>query len=406
MGQTKKRFFGGLLVALCLAILPVITTAKAPETPKNVFIGADEVINHNVFKTGNLVVIEGAINGDAFLAGATVLVKGSVSGNLFVAGSSVNISGDIGGSIFAAGSMVSVTGKIGQGAYIAGSSANLHSAVAKSAYVFGGSVSLSETAFIGLDLITGGASVEVRGRVGRNANAYANSVSVENQISGDLSAQIEEDGVLALMSKAKIGGNLYYKSAAENQLVKQSGATVGGQTVFQSSVRDGAADQKGRSVSGFVLVQIIRLFWLVVTGLVLVAVMPKPVKRVSSAMLAKPWANMGWGLIYLIVTPIVCVILLATVIGLPLALILGAGYAVALFVTKVLAAVFIGALIIGSWLKKKDPGLIWSLILGGVILVLITAIPFIGWFLSLVMTIWALGALVRVKKEMIKKINE
>ena len=114
------------------------------------------------------------------------------------------------------------------------------------------------------------------------------------------------------------------------------------------------------------------------------------------------WPSLGRGIVWLILTPIVCLILMITIIGLPLGIIGLVMYFVVLYMVKVVASYAVGYQVL-KWLGAQRAKDGWVLLLGLVVFMILVAIPFIGWIIKCLLIIWALGALVEFKKEELKK---
>ena len=110
-------------------------------------------------------------------------------------------------------------------------------------------------------------------------------------------------------------------------------------------------------------------------------------------MLAKIGPSFGWGIIALLLTPIIVVILLITIIGIPLSLILLALWLVALCLSKILAGILVGRSLLNNYWPKKKDSLISAMIIGIVIAYLIFSLPIIGGFISLLAMLWGLGGI-------------
>lgn len=62
-----------------------------------VVIGADEVIEDDLFVTGGTVTIDGIVRGDLFATGETVTVNGQVEGSLLISGRTLVLDGTVNG---------------------------------------------------------------------------------------------------------------------------------------------------------------------------------------------------------------------------------------------------------------------------------------------------------------------
>jgi hypothetical protein len=91
-------------------------------------------------------------------------------------------------------------------------------------------------------------------------------------------------------------------------------------------------------------------------------------------------------------TPMACLFLAVTLIGLPLACML-----FYLYVFAIYASMFVTGLFLGRWVlslfTKNEPNQIASMLLGVTILALVTSIPFLGWLVSLVSITFGAGVL-------------
>ena len=58
-----------------------------------IIIGAGDVIDDDLFLTGETVEMNGTVNGDLFATGQRITINGEVNGNLFVSGSDITLNG-------------------------------------------------------------------------------------------------------------------------------------------------------------------------------------------------------------------------------------------------------------------------------------------------------------------------
>lgn len=391
----KRALICGLsILALSLAITPVLAKKTGKDKTSNmVYVGPNQTINGNLFKAGNTVEIAGTVNGDLFVAGNMVNITGKIEGDVFAAGSMVKINADIGGSIRTLGSNIEISGQVG-----------------RSILAAGGNVIINQGTQVGWGSTLAGGNVEIRGRMNRNAEVGAGNLVIAGEIAGDLKAKIgdqKNQGQLTLFPTAIVRGNLDYTSAGKADI--RSGAQITGQVTHHPYKAEAHSKFKfGKTLLfrllGFswLIANLIYLFGLLIIGLVLVGCAPKAAEKVNDLMLTKFWPNLGWGIVWFIITPIICFLLMLTLIGIPLALIGLALYLVSLCIVKVYAGITLGKSILKAF-GSKNPNLFWSMILGVIVLVILISIPIIGWIIALILTWWGLGALVKFKKEELKK---
>ena len=141
---------------------------------------------------------------------------------------------------------------------------------------------------------------------------------------------------------------------------------------------------------------VLKFFGMLVVGMILIYLWPKFFPHVVARVKKHRVKTLFIGLATLILTPIISVILMITVIGLPLALIIMATWVAMLYIAKVMAA-----WLVGKWLKDKlFTNYKWSAIsvlaLGVFIYVIISKIPVIGWLAVFILFLWAWGVLANI----------
>jgi hypothetical protein len=132
---------------------------------------------------------------------------------------------------------------------------------------------------------------------------------------------------------------------------------------------------------------------LIATGAVLVLLFPRHLKEIGSDMLDRPWLNMGWGFIALIVTPIGAIIIAITLIGIPLSLLSLFIYFVAIYLSNPIVGTALGMKILQRLLKREGVNLYLSMVVGIIIFYILQNIPILGLMISLLGVCWALGGI-------------
>jgi len=388
LNNKKVLLISGLLIgAAILATLPLTAKALLEDSKKNIYIGSEEVIENNFIQAGGMVDFNGQAQKDVIIAGGTINITGPVKGDVIVAGGTVKIKSEVGGNIRVAGGTIEIDSKVG-----------------KNVNVFGGTVVIGPDAEIGWDVLVFGGNIEIRGKVGGNIRGGAGSVILANEVGGNVDLKLSsEDGQLILYPQANIKGNLTYSAPQKAEM--KEGAQIAGETFYKLVAPPVAPLKKGFEVS-HLLRKIIGLLALLVVGLIIILLARKKSKEIGERMLDKPWASLGWGLIYLIITPIVLILVAITVIGIPLALIVLASYLIALYVTKVFIGIALGQKLLKWWSKKQEVSLVWAMISGVILFSILTNLPFVGWIIGLLGICWALGAMIQIKKQILKQIEE
>lgn len=384
MLMNKKIIFSLVFVlALSLLALPFISHALVAKSGDTVTV--NEVVDGNFFAAGNMVTIAGTVNGDVFAAGNNVSITGTVNGDVFVAGSSIDISGKVNGNIRAAGSNISIRG-----------------AVERNVMAAGANMFITPTASIGRHVTFTGATVSINAPIGGQLDGAVESMTIDSTVSGEVALDLGSDGKLVLGPNAYLGSSLEYTS--KNEAIMDDKAVVIGDTIY-NPVTKGAPVDKGDAKKffalGFFVTKVISLISLFILGLVLILMAPKAMDKYNDIMAKKFWAKVGLGLVILIVTPIVAILLLVTIIGIPLGIITLLVYGIFLYVAKALAALALGKFITDYFKWKIH--LLVSFALGLVLMSLIVLIPVIGWIFSFIIFLWAIGGWAKLKHHYLKE---
>ena len=154
-----------------------------------------------------------------------------------------------------------------------------------------------------------------------------------------------------------------------------------------------SAEESGVLTLGFLLRLVLFLGFLAV-GTLWIYVFPRQLREATDALGDKTLLSCGLGFAILILVPVSAVILTITLVGLPLAILVLLLYSISLYLCSVPVALLLGAKSLKlSQLDGKS--LIWSFLLGAILLRVFSLIPWIGFLVTLLATIAGLGALVQ-----------
>lgn len=356
-----------ILLFLGIILIP-FGAAKAMDTKagNSVYISKDEIVSGNLFAAGQTITVDGTISGDLIAAAQTINVNGRVEGDIIAAGQDINVNGDVGGNI-----------------RVAGSSINLNGSVSRNINAFGSMVILGNNARVGWDAFLAGATLEIRGIIDGSLSGRASQALLSGKIGKNVDLKLSENnlnGGLTISSGAVINGDLSYSS--------KKAAKISDKASISGQVEQKIPDTK--TPNWFLIwlwAELFAIFSALVVGLVLVFLGKKITPKILEKIAENPLKVFISGLIIMLILPPIALILAFTIIGIPLALIIGAWWLIATYVARIFTAILIGQLIFQKVFKKNNIHLFWSLLLGVTISWLLFAIPFIGWILSLI-AIW------------------
>lgn len=344
--------------------------------------------------------VDAVYSGDYLVAGQEVRIEGNVDGDVIAAGNSVVVSGKVSGDVIAAGQAVTVSGSVGGSVRVAGNTVRLDGAVGRNVTVFAGAVTLGAASRVERNVYASAGAVEALGTVARELNVRAPDVVLAGTTTGAVNVELGSGGRLEVRDGTTLGGALSYWADAASALQRSAGATFAQEPQFKPLPPPLPPFHPVRLFG-----HLVRLFGLLVVGLVFVTMAPRLVRRLTDELLQRPVPAIGWGLVVLVLTPVLAAALLLTLIGIPLALILLAGYAMALYTSQVVASLGIGQLFVGQLPVGKSWPPFALLIIGTVGFVVLTAVPVFGGFLKLLLVLWGLGATLKVKRQILREVG-
>lgn len=131
-------------------------------------------------------------------------------------------------------------------------------------------------------------------------------------------------------------------------------------------------------------------------GALIVIFAPNATRRVSEAAQRQPLNVAGVGCLTLIVFPILMILLLITIIGIPIALLLGLATWAAWIFGGIAIGLLAGEKILGAF-KMTNILPVLAVMLGMILLMLIGQIPILGWLVSCLVGLLGLGAVVMTR---------
>jgi len=380
----KTRLILIFSLALFLA-LPLSAQAFSVKADDSVYIAEDETVIGNLYAAGANITVDGTVVGDVICGAQSVNINGKVEGDVICGAQSVNINGEVGGSVRAAGNTVNINGKVARGVQ-----------------AFGASIVLGKDAQVGWDMFIAGANGEIRGKVGGDLHGGAANVVIAGEVGRNVRLKLDErveseakgikfkkiSSPLTITKEAKIGGEVVYTAGREGDI--EEGAMIIGEVTYNPVKFE---KSKRQILYGWAWSRLYSIFTALVIGLVLISIWRKQIIRLTDRMLDKVGVSIGWGAVVMFLTPIIAILLLITVIGIPLAFLLAGAWLIAIFLSKILVGIMIGRSLMDKlWHKKKD-SLIWAMIIGVVVCWIIFSIPVVGWILCLVALWWGLGGI-------------
>lgn len=422
----------GLTLTLVLGLANVVLASDV-RGGDTITIGKNEVIDDDLIITGQTVIVDGTVNGDLVVTGGTIVINGTVNGSLLMAGQSMTINGTVGGSLYDAGASLTLGPQavIARNLFFGGYSLmTAPGSVVKRDGAMGGYQAILKGE-IQRDLRAGLGALALDGSVGRNAYVAVADPSTTVQptfwrsfTETELPATIQPG--LRIGAAAKIAGKLNYTSPSE-----QAGA-IGAQPLGGVAYSKPTPNAMGGNAAmltpvqppnpgaGWIWSRLRELVTLLAVGGLALWLLPKLFQRVVAHVRADPLPSTAWGFAVLILGYLAAflatALFIVLIIGLGRLTLAGLAWGAFWSGTVGLGAFFtfftisvaygsklVVAYPVGRWLLHRFQGETaaqltgwqqgWPLLLGVVLYVLVAGIPYLGFVVSVVVTLLGLGAM-------------
>ena len=299
--KSMKKF----LAVLCLVLLLVPTV-----------IFATESYNDNIMVIDETVVANGTANGLIMLCGSTI---------------SSNANGDY--------------------AFIAGREVNISGNITRDAFVAGETVTIENTGIINRDLYVCASKVIINGAVNRNIYVASSELLVGDKayIRGDVHSATDK---IVISETANVLGTVQYRSDASVVSIPES---IQVNRIEVETNKNQGNVSKSFDFNG----KILELLMVFVTFILMLAIVPEFFTKIDDryALNAEElFKSFGIGVLLLIVVPIVSIILMVTIVGLPIAFVALLLYIIAFIITGAVAGYTIVKAIFGSKVNKFVAG--------------------------------------------------
>lgn len=358
-------------------------------------IPAGQVIENDVFLTGQQPVIDGTVNGDVFIVGSDVTINGEVNGSVFVVAENLKLPGQVNGNLYAAAVELTqpTEGQIGRSLYA-----------------------------LTLSLVT-----EPESNIGRDLTAVAMSASLRGQTERNTTAIIgpwELFKILRDFFNKNIVGFVpdrpaLANSGPEHALVRAGIHQRALVRAVQAADRSALVDWLVAALKSFV-------YFLIFGGLML-WLFPLQFQGWVEKVQKEPLASAGYGAVVLINGYLIPVLILFLLVGLLLGLLYlslsslawtffwaGLGLlmtfftlflAATTFLSKAIVAYLAGMFILSRLASGALQYRILPLLLGLLLYVPLASIPYLGFVIGLVVTLLGLGSIWLARKQVPRPVD-
>ncbi|MBX9781706.1 MAG: hypothetical protein K2X48_00295 [Chitinophagaceae bacterium] len=363
---------------------------------------------------GNNVTITSPVYEDLYIAGGTVTVNAVIHGDLIVAGGTVIINDSVMNDILLAGGNVTLNGFAGDDVRCAGGNIKITKNIAGDLVITGGTVILDKGVSIGSLLVSGGdvtidgtVTGELKGAVGKlvlngtvakDMDCRGGTITVNGSVTGK---SVLAAGKIIIGNNASFNNDVRYWNKKRAVDFKQS--LKNGKAIYDSSL-------KIQTGEWFYLGGATVLFLLWYLGMALLMILlvqylfSATMKKAADTVFTDTAKSLGYGFLYFIGVPVLILVALVTVIGVPVGILLLTGYIFSLLLATVIAAVTAS-----NWVnnRNKYQWSYWKLVFAAfglfVLLKLVSLLPFAGSVILFVVGCICFGAILLTAKTNFRK---
>lgn len=318
----------------------------------------DSYKKNDVYLTGDNVTIDYIVDGNLFVMANTVTINSQIGGDAFIMAKNiiVNDKAYIFNNLFAMAESIEVKGVV-YDVY----------ALAKDFNLSGG--------YIYRDAKVSCKNVNINGAIGRNA--FVNCSNINFNTDGN--------------DKGTIYGNLKYAASSEFNFEDKN--VVNG-TIEYKAPNASPDKSVGAIISSYIFDLGCFLTFVIIIWLVCLWIAPKFLADTNKFVGKKTLNVFGTGLLTLIVVPVACIILLLLQLTSSISLLTIALYVLALIVAKSIFTIVANNYLCSKLNINKKSATFGMLIVTGIIVWVITELPFIGGIVAFIISVLGLGVLI------------
>ncbi|MEJ7901327.1 MAG: hypothetical protein WKF63_05735 [Thermomicrobiales bacterium] len=369
-----------LIVMVGIIAYPSFGLSAETRTAGDVEIGKGERITDDLYVAAGTFEFNGQAERDVTIAAGEATIGGTIAGSVQLATGQADITGTIDGSLRVLSGTVQISGRIGGDVVMAG-----------------GQLDLPSSGQIGGDLIIAGGTVDIRGRVVGDVSGYTMQASLGGTVQGSVGVDTSN---LDILNTARITGPVTYTSRQDADINTNAQLAQG---VQREEINPWGGD--GNNPLSRASGSLLRTLWALVAGTLLVLAAPRLANQLGSNG-RRLLRSLAFGVLTVIAVPILAIVLMVTVIGLPAGIVLLAVFFVALYLTQVIVGMTIGRFILPtSWNDGSRGFHLLAMTLGVVLLgaLRLIPVPYLYTLLSLIITIWGAGAVLMLAGSLIRQ---
>lgn len=366
-----RVFFAALLLALAplgahASTFQASETVTVAEPPAGASYLAGVDVRVATTLPSDLLSVAGTLHtnapviGDINAAAGSATFSATTTGALRALGGAIRIDGDVGGEVVALGTSIIVTGHI-------------------------------------KDIHAAGTNIDIRNGADGAVALYGGTVTLAGDFSKDVRVVASDRIIIAPGTHIK--GSFEYNAPQEVEAPASAIIDGGVHYIGSSSFLPSASEARTFAIAGVGLFFLVRLVAAILAAGLIAGLFPVLANEVAEEALGTSVKHAVVlaliGFIAIIATPLATILLIASFVGIGIAALVGAAYLLLLLLAYVYAATLAGAAIMRTVFKRRDVP--WkAAVVGMVALFLIGLVPAAGFLVTFVLSLIALGTLLKI----------
>lgn len=338
--------------------------------------------------------------GDLFITGEDSAQTPPAGRDLFTAGFSVRLAAPVAEDAHLAGFSITTDAEIGGDLYAAGSNIRIGAPVGGDVSAMGFTVETGPEAELRGNARLAGGSVRVEGPVQGALIVTAGDVTLDAPIAGDVWIAAN---TVSFGDRASIGGRLHYTASAPAEIPE---SVIPASRVSYSEPDTDTVSEAARhwedgmpkiGPTAFFASALTVLAFLMLLGLLFLALMPRQVEALRGAAAARPGMTVLFGVLGLSGLFGLIPVAVLTIIGIPLVPFILLGGLLVWTLGYLLGAYTLAVRVLDAFRPEAEaPGLgirLLALFIGILIITLLNFVPFLGWMLNFLIMLLGVGAI-------------
>jgi hypothetical protein len=368
MSTRRWRALGAAVVLLAAALGGV---ARAVEVRAGETVDVTGAYDEMLFVAGEEVRIAATSTDDVIVSGGDVRFEGAALEHAFVAGGEVSFGEAVVRDLFVAGGEIDLVG----------------GEVTDDLVATGGRIVLGPEARIGDDVAIAGADLRIEAPIGGDLRAAGGTIFLNGAVTGDVYL---EGGSISIGPDTHIMGALTHRGRSVR--IAPEAQIEGQTTVLRPHPKPDLRPLAALATWAAAAV----LFGVFLMAMAVATAFPRLMNDVAESLRARPLSMLGLGVLIAIAAPMLVMLLAMTLLGLPLAFVIGAALAL-LWPVSIVGAAYAGAMLARARTRadEQPPSAgaraMWAG-LAMIALILVGLVPIIGFFVWLLAYLFGLGA--------------